>query len=141
MMRVSIDSAFDARVEHAQTAGLPDPRLAGCQTRTSFFPRDRCARNFCGRRANCGPLDGAGVTRVPGSVQPYILLFGKIDERQHLADRNARRFFQENVPSAFQGVAGEFVAHLRRRATAHRFNLGTACSSAARSPKLGVPSS
>jgi len=64
------------------------------------------------------------MTRVPGSKKPHTLSFGKIDQRQHFADRHARRFLQENVPTPFQRVAGEFVTHLRRRAQRHCLNLG-----------------
>ncbi len=64
------------------------------------------------------------MTRVPGSKQCHALLSGKIDERQHFADRHARRFFQENVPARFQRIAGQFITYLGRRAQRHRFNFG-----------------
>jgi len=94
---------------------MPDPHV--------LFPGDRDAQNFAPRKPNARRLNGSGVPRVPGSKQSHAFLFGEINKRENLADRRARRFFQQNVSAVFQRVAGDFVTHLGCRAQRNRRNI------------------
>ena len=122
---------IDARIEHAEAAGLPDPGLARMPDAHIFLPRRRDAANrarFASQRAR--RLDAGGLARMPGREQRDACCFGEVDQRVDFVQRRARRFFEHHVAAVFERIPRDVVTNLRRRADRDRVDC-RACARAA----------
>ena len=106
----------DARIEDAETAGLPDPVLVGVPVTHVFLPDDVDAADGGGGEERLGGFHGRRITRMPAGEQRQALFIGAPFEVLHFAEGGARRLFEEDVLAGGECRMGCFVAVLRRHA-------------------------
>jgi len=127
-------------------SNTPDRRPArsrwrGCQTRTSSFHVIDCAENFAAGEPIAGPARRRGRdASARKRNSPTFCSLARSDERQHLADRNARRFFQEiRARTAVPGRSGRVRSAPAASCTAPPLHLGDRMQQCRQVAEAGVP--
>lgn len=107
---------IDARIENAETAGLPDPFLVRMPVADILFPDHMHAfdRRRCKKRL--GGFDRRRIARMPAGKQRRALFCGKRLEVGDFAQRRAGWLFQEDVLAGDERLISGLVAVLRRHA-------------------------
>ena len=87
----------DARIEHAETARLPDPALARMPLVHVFLPDDPAARQLAIAQVFARGVDARGAARMPGLVQREAAARGFLGEQCDLPRRGCRWLLEHHV--------------------------------------------